>query len=70
MEVIPKTFKFTSEEVEAMGVVSETLDKIYDNMTADEYAVGYDDSEIGSAADLLKNLYKYLINNCNKVTLE
>ena len=71
MEVIPKTFKFTSEEVEAIGVVSKALDKMYGNMTAEDYcAIGYDDSEIGSTADLLKELHTYLIDNCNKITVE
>lgn len=70
MEIVSKTYKFTSEEVEAMGVVAHTLENMYGDMTADEYAVGYDDSEIGSAADLLRELHIHLINNCNKITID
>ena len=70
MEITPKTYKFTDEEVEAMNVASKAFDEMYRDMNAEDYVVGYDDSEISSVADILKDLYEYLINNCNKVILE
>ena len=53
-----------------MGVVSKVLDNMYRDVTAEDYVVNYDDSEIGSAADILKDLYTYLINNCNKIEID